>query len=225
MTACLTLTPQCGTFGRVGNAEGQWVLRGGGALTSFSEEELVDCIGWDQDQYGYFSGKGFMTSADYPYNLSSYPDQDPPIPGNPCRYSAAKTVPGTPGYFNGTTGRAPDEDQLAAFILHNGPVAAGINSDVFGLRAKNCEATGDCFITKQMCAQVSQDIDHSIVVIGYGTDAVNGPFWRIKNSWSTAFANSGYIDVARGLNCAGLCGDPSICGNVFAHGDPAAYFE
>ena len=37
----------CGTFGRVGSAEGQWA-RKGGSLTSFSEEMLVDCIGWDK---------------------------------------------------------------------------------------------------------------------------------------------------------------------------------
>jgi len=215
----------CGTFGRVGNAEGQWVLRGGGNLTSFSEEELIDCVGWSLDQFAFFSVKGFMTSEAYPYNETAYPDQNPPIPGNPCRYSAASTVMGTPGYFNASTGRAPDEDQLAAFILHNGPVAAGINADVFGLRAKGCEASGSCFITKAECAQVSQDIDHSVVVVGYGTDAVNGPYWLIKNSWSASFANGGYINVARGINCAGLCGDPSICGNVFAHGDPASYFE
>ena len=38
----------CGTFGRVGSAEGQWALRSGKGLTSFSEQMLVDCIGWDQ---------------------------------------------------------------------------------------------------------------------------------------------------------------------------------
>lgn len=53
-------------FHRVGSAEGQFVLRGGGQLTSFSEEMLIDCIGWDQDQYGYFSTRGFMTTASYP---------------------------------------------------------------------------------------------------------------------------------------------------------------
>jgi C1A family cysteine protease len=215
----------CGTFGRVGNAEGQWVLRGGGSLTSFSEEELVDCVGWDKDQFSFFSVKGFTTSARYPYNETAYPDADPPIPGNPCKYDPSNTVVGTPSYFNATTGGAPDEDQMAAFILHNGPVAAGINADVFGLRAKGCEATGSCFITQADCAKVSQEIDHSIVVVGYGTDAVNGPFWLIKNSWSTSFANGGYINVARGINCAGLCGNAGICGNVFASGDSSAYYE
>ena len=49
----------CGTFGRVASAEGQFA-RMTGKLVSFSEEELVDCIGWDKDQYSYFAPKGFM---------------------------------------------------------------------------------------------------------------------------------------------------------------------
>ena len=39
----------CGTFGRVGSAEGQYALKSGRGLVSFSEEELIDCIGWDKD--------------------------------------------------------------------------------------------------------------------------------------------------------------------------------
>jgi hypothetical protein len=180
----------CGTFGRVGSAEGQFALKAG-RLVSFSEEELCDCIGWDKDQYSWFSPKGFMTTADYPYNLTSYPPADPPVPGNPCRFDPKKVVPGrcvgctaggpslaampyehvgadtallrwgSPhprsdhGFFNGTTGAAPDEKQLAAFVHHNGPVSAGINANVFGLREKGCEARGDCFITEQMCNEES----------------------------------------------------------------------
>jgi hypothetical protein len=34
----------CGTFGRVGSAEGQWALRSGKSLTSFSEQMLVECV-------------------------------------------------------------------------------------------------------------------------------------------------------------------------------------
>ena len=208
----------CGTFGRVASAEGQFALRGG-VLTSFSEEELIDCIGWDQDQFSYFAPKGFMTTAEYPYNLTG-PDMDPPIPYNPCRYNSTKVVSGTQNFFEFSTGRAPSENQLVAFIHHNGPVSAGINADVFRLREKGCETRGDCFINATACASVPQEIDHSIAIVGYGTDPAHGDYWIIKNSWSEKFANSGYINVARGVGCAGMCGDPSICGNVFGHGDP-----
>ena len=172
----------CGTFGRVGAAEGQYALRGPSKKAiSFSEEELVDCIGWDQDQFSYFQPKGFMTSEAYPYNETAYPDQDPPIPGNPCKYDATQVVKGTgAGAFTNWTGAAPSEDQLLAFLHHNGPVQTGIDSDVFGLRAKGCEATGDCWITKAMCAQVkNKPIDHSILLVGYGTDPVQGDFCKL----------------------------------------------
>ena len=151
------------------------------------------------------------------------------MPGNPCRYDAKRVVAGSGGgFFNATTGAAPSEDQLAAFIHHNGPVSAGINANAFALRRKGCENTGDCFITRENCNDPSikgKPIDHSVVVTGYGTDEENGDFWLIKNSWSTKFANEGYIKVARGVNCAGMCGDAGICGHLFAAGDPAAYYE
>jgi hypothetical protein len=38
------------------------------------------------------------------------------------------------------------EEQMAAFIHHNGPVSAGINANVFGLREKGCEKTGGAYI-------------------------------------------------------------------------------
>ena len=50
--------------------------------------------------------------------------RDPPIPGNPCRYDPELVVSGSDdAFFNATTGSAPDEKQMAAFIHHNGPVA------------------------------------------------------------------------------------------------------
>ena len=55
-----------------------------------------------------------MNTKDYPYNLTDYPDQDPPIPGNPCKFDAAKVIPGTDNNaFTFATGAAPNEDQAS----------------------------------------------------------------------------------------------------------------
>jgi len=214
----------CGTFGRVAAAEGQYALRSNRGLRNFSEEELVDCIGWDKDQFGYFRVNGFIDSADYPYDTTG-PDMDPPIPDHPCLYGQKEVIKGTAfGNFTNSTGRAPDEQQLAAFIYKNGPVQTGINANVFGMRAKGCEATGDCFITEEMCNDPSikgKGIDHSITLVGYGTHAVHGDYWIVKNSWSTKFANQGFIYVARGISCAQI----DCCGNVYTYGDPASYYK
>ena len=140
-------------------------------------------------------------------HISAYPDTNPPVPGNPCRYDKSKVVVGTDnGFFNATTGNAANETQMAAFIHHNGPVSAGINANVFGLREKGCEAKGDCFITVDMCNNPKikgKSIDHSITTVGYGTDPVHGDYWIIKNSWSTKFANGKIHTWSRGTGGQG----------------------
>ena len=106
----------CGTFGRVAAAEGQYALRSGHPLANFSEEELVDCIGWRNNQFSYVHPHGFMSSEDYPYNETCSSKgccTDPPVPNNPCKYDRAKVLPGTAhGAFSNTTAvPAGDERQ------------------------------------------------------------------------------------------------------------------
>jgi len=84
----------CGTFGRVESAEGQYGVRSGYGARNFSVQQLIDCVGWDLDQTPSFETVGFMDYEDYPYNLTAYPDSDPPIPGNPCRLDESKIIPG-----------------------------------------------------------------------------------------------------------------------------------
>ena len=214
----------CGTFGRVAAAEGQYALRSSYGLANFSEQVLVSCIGWDRNQFDYFSTHGFMDSSIYPYNTTG-PDMDPPIPYNPCRYNKRKVLPLTGNHhFTNSTGHAPSEDQLTAFVYRNGPTQTGVYSHVFALRKSGCEARGDCFITKEMCEDSSikgHSIDHSVTLVGYGTDPKEGDYWLVKNSWSTKFANEGFIKVARGVSCARI----DCCGNVFTYGEAADYYE
>eukprot|EP00812_Abedinium_dasypus_P006053 NODE_1762_length_1067_cov_363.633399.p1 GENE.NODE_1762_length_1067_cov_363.633399~~NODE_1762_length_1067_cov_363.633399.p1 ORF type:complete len:342 (-),score=58.31 NODE_1762_length_1067_cov_363.633399:24-983(-) len=216
----------CGTFGRTCAAEGQFAIHAGHGLRNFSEEELVECIGWaGRNQFGYFSVHGFMDMADYSYVPAGYPDQNPPIPGHPCKYDKSKVINGTDNMaFTKTISPAhKDEAQLAAWIFKNGPVNSGVDASVFGKREKGCEKDNSCFITKDMCAQSTAGIDHSITIVGFGTDAMHGDYWIIKNSWSTKFGNHGFIKMARGYTDAthktGGCAHIACCGWVPCYGD------
>jgi hypothetical protein len=107
-----------------------------------------------------------MSTEDYPY-ITTGKDQDPPIPGHPCALDKSKVIKGTAdmAFTKSLNVAHNDEDQLAAWIFKNGPVNSGIDAGVMALREKGCEATGDCFITREMCAKSTGGIDHSITLL------------------------------------------------------------
>jgi len=56
------------------------------------------------------------------------------------------------------------------------------------------------------CHYDPKQIDHAVVLTGYGTDEHGTDYYTIRNSWSTYWGNEGYINVARGdLDCCVGC--------------------
>lgn len=55
------------------------------------------------------------------------------------------------------------------------------------------------------CPQENPNIDHAVVAVGYGVE--NGSkYWLIRNSWSPAWGDKGYIKLARSDNDEEVCG-------------------
>ena len=55
------------------------------------------------------------------------------------------------------------------------------------------------------CNQDKPDINHAVVLVGYGTD--NGQdYWLVRNSWSASWGEAGYIRLARTASEGTRCG-------------------
>ena len=53
---------------------------------------------------------------------------------------------------------------------------------------------------------MNPDINHGVVLVGYGQETTGEKYWLIRNSWSPNFGELGYIRVARHENEGELCG-------------------
>jgi cathepsin L len=54
------------------------------------------------------------------------------------------------------------------------------------------------------CNNSYPDIDHGVLLVGYGVDPQYGPYWLVRNSWTTGWGEDGYIRIQRS--------NPAPCG-------------
>lgn len=53
------------------------------------------------------------------------------------------------------------------------------------------------------CTDATGNVNHAVVVVGYGT-LNNTPYWIVRNSWGTTWGASGYILLKRGVNMCNI---------------------
>lgn len=85
-------------------------------------------------------------------------------------------------------------DAMMKEIYNRGPIACGIDA----MPLLNYESG--------IVAKKSEDTDHVISVVGWGTDATVGQYWIVRNSWGEYWGDMGYVKVAKGaLNVEDQC--------------------
>jgi len=91
---------------------------------------------------------------------------------------------------------ANNYEELMNAVAREGPIAVSVDASTWHAY------DGGIF---DGCNQVNPDINHAVVLVGYGED--NGQkYWTIRNSWSASWGEAGYIRLARDASDAEKCG-------------------
>ncbi|QCE16653.1 cysteine proteinase 15A-like [Vigna unguiculata] len=203
----------CWSFSAVGALEGAHFLSTG-ELVSLSEQQLVDCDHeCDPEERGACDSGcngGLMTTA-FEYSMKAgglMQEKDYPYTGRdrgPCKFDKSKIAASVANFSVVSL----DEEQIAANLVKNGPLAVGINA-VFM----------QTYIGGVSCPYIcGKHLDHGVLLVGYGAGAYapirfkEKPFWIIKNSWGESWGENGYYKICRGHN---VCGVDSMVSTVAA---------
>lgn len=180
----------CWAFSAVATMEGAYNKKTG-KLTSFSEQELVDCVNdgantcsvggemYQGVEYGVQNG--MMLESDYSYKGTS---------GNKCALDSSKVVTKFAGYSNITSG---DEAALKEAAYAQPIVSVGIDASSFWFQLY----FGGVY-DHSGCKNQADELDHGVAVVGYGNDSSSGKdFWLVRNSWGASWGMKGYIKMVR----------------------------
>lgn len=90
------------------------------------------------------------------------------------------------GYLKLTTNSYED---IMVALATVGPLAVAVDAskwhDYEGGVFDGCDYTAN------------MNVNHAVVLVGYGTDEVEGDYWLVRNSWGTKFGENGYIRLRR----------------------------
>ncbi|XP_066263774.1 cathepsin K-like [Branchiostoma lanceolatum] len=157
-----------------------------GNLIQLSTREVADCCPDVDLAVGYDcvinKTKGLCSAADYP--------SQPPGQCNAHLCSAAATCKNTVHVI-------PNHETVdMVHAVSTTPVVVIVDASLtsFQLYASGIYDDPACSTTR---------LDHALVVVGYGSFA-GKDYWICRNSWGTAWGESGYIRIARGKNMCGI---------------------
>eukprot|EP00806_Schmidingerella_arcuata_P008725 Macronucleus_905.p1 GENE.Macronucleus_905~~Macronucleus_905.p1 ORF type:complete len:311 (+),score=179.78 Macronucleus_905:1-933(+) len=190
----------CWAFSTTGSLEGAHYIATG-ELLSFSEQQLVDCAGYQEgfgnygcqgglqeEAYKYYeSGKKAELESTYPYFSGSTQRK------GSCQYDAGSATAVTVSDYLAVLPKSPTQMKAA---LEKQPLAVSIEADKMVFQTYK---TGVLNSTK-----CGTQLDHAVLAVGYGTE--NGQdYWLVKNSWNTTWGDQGYIKLAI-VEGDGICG-------------------
>lgn len=175
----------CWAFSTAGALEGAY-FRKTGHLVSLSVQNLVDCSNPKLSIYNKCHGRplhqafeyirengGIDTDKSYPYKAT----------GGSCEYNPKNAVVTLRGVKDLPEG---NEFLLQQAIAKIGPISISVDSS----RESFQHYSGGIYYDPK-CSSNVEDLDHSMLVVGYGTDKKGRDYYIIKNSYGTDWGEKG----------------------------------
>jgi hypothetical protein len=105
---------------------------------------------------------------------------------------------------------AKDEDQLKRAVRQRGPVSVMFQvTNDFLLYSDGIYQAGST------CAPGADTVNHALLVIGFGSDAVSGQdYWLVQNSWGSSWGQNGFAKIRRGSNTCGIASCPAYPSDI-----------
>jgi len=184
----------CWTFGTAETVETHWAIRNK-QLTDLSEQQILDCTPNTNDCGGtggcgggtaelayqkIMQLGGLTTEWLYPY-VSYW--------GNnfKCSFNSSVTRPFAK-LTNYVVLPSNEYAPVLKALVNVGPLAINVDASAwFSYESGVFDG----------CNQTNPDIDHVVQLVGYGSDTKYGDYWLVRNSWTPAWGEYGYIRLRR----------------------------
>lgn len=198
----------CWTFSTTGCLEAHHCIKNGkdcSEWTGLAEQQLVDCAqdfnnhgcngGLPSQAFEYIRYNGGIDTEDsYTYTAKD----------GTCKFQSKAVGAVVSGVFNITS---YDEDEIVQAVASAGPVSIAyqVASD-FHLYSHGVYDSYNATTKKPVCGSAPSDVNHAVVVVGYGDtmEQPPTPFYIIRNSWGNQWGMEGYFWMVRGKNMCGI---------------------
>lgn len=181
----------CWAFAAAANIEGQYYLKYG-QLYNFSEQQLLDCStanygcngGTAPLAYQYIKSVGGLEAYNnYPY--LGYQST--------CQFQSSLVVAQVSAYAIIST----NESYMQQALYQYGPLAVALNANYLQFYT-----SGILSVSNSLCTPT--DLNHAVLLVGYGTSASGYNYWIVKNSWGSTWGENGYFRILRGYGTCGI---------------------
>lgn len=191
----------CWSFGSATVLESQVAIKKG-YLEVLSEQNILDCTPNPQECGGtggceggtaeiayaqMVKNGGLQTEWTYPYISWHGKDYS-------CSFDKTRSVVNVTGYVKLPSNQY---EPLLDAIANVGPISISVEAITW----KNYESG-----VFNGCNQTNPDIDHNVMLAGYGVEDDGTQYWLVRNSWTPHWGEKGYIRLLRTKDEGTRCG-------------------